>query len=381
MIYLDNAATSFPKPYAVSDAVKKYMLYCGGNAGRGGYESAIEASKIVYTCRQRLAKFFDSADESVVFFTMNTTHGINASIKGLLRKGDGVLISNLEHNAVYRPIYKLLKRGHISCDIFSVVENERLLDPEEIIKSISEKVRKNTRMLICTAASNICSVRPPLKEIGAFCKEHGILFVVDGAQGAGHFEISMKEMHIDALCIPAHKGLLAPQGCGAVILGEGVKMQTLVEGGNGVDSLFGEMPDEPPERYEAGTLPLPAIAGFCEGISAVEQIGLDKISAHEAELFCQAREALSEIDGVRIYCPSYAGSVLLFNLKSVDSERVAGALAKNGICVRGGYHCAALAHKALGTIEGGAVRASFGVFNNIGDIEALAEALKGWKQK
>ena len=379
MIYLDNAATSFPKPYAVSDAVKKYMLYCGGNAGRGGYDGAIEASKIVYSCRRKLADFFGASGENVAFFTMNVTYGINACIKGILKKGEGVLISNLEHNAVYRPIYKLLKRGYVSCDVFSVVEGERLLDTEEILKDVAKKMRKNTKMLICTAASNICSIRPPLKEIGEFCKERGILFVVDGAQGAGHFGISIKDMNIDALCVPAHKGLLGPQGCGAVILGEDVKMQTVIEGGNGVDSLLGEMPDEPPERYEAGTLPLPAIAGFCEGIKTVEHIGLERIARHEKELFETARAELEAIDGVRIYCPSYAGSVLLFNVDNVDSERACEYLSKSGICVRGGYHCAALAHKALGTLESGAIRVSFGVFNNVNDVKALAESLKKWK--
>ena len=376
MIYLDNAATSFPKPYAVSDAVKKYMLYCGGNAGRGGYESAIEASKIVYTCRQRLAKFFDASDESVVFFTMNTTQGINMCIKGLLQRGDHILISNVEHNAVYRPIYKLLQRGQISCDRFSVIKKEVCLEPEEILADISQKVRKNTKMIICTAASNICSVRPPIKAIGEFCKQRGILFVVDGAQGAGHFEMSVKDMGIDALCVPAHKGLLGPQGCGAVILGEGVKMQTLFEGGNGVDSLLGEMHDEPHERYEAGTLPLPAIAGLFEGIKAVEQIGIEKIAKHESELFEMARAELEKIKGIKIYCPSYAGSVLLFNFDGIDSESVCQYLANNGICLRGGYHCAALAHNAMGTAEKGAIRASFGVFNSGKDIEMLTEALK-----
>ena len=376
MIYLDNAATSFPKPYAVSDAVKKYMLYCGGNAGRGGYNSAMEASRIVYSCRQSLARFFDASSESVVFFTMNTTQGINGCIKGALKKGDHVIISSIEHNAVYRPIYKLLKRGHITCDTFSALENGQTRDTEDILHDIAQKVRKNTRMVICAAASNICSVRLPIKEIGEFCKQRGIFFMVDGAQGAGHFAISVRNMNIDALCVPGHKGLLGPQGCGAVILGEGVKLQTVIEGGNGVDSLLGEMPDEPPERYEAGTLPLPAIAGLCEGIKAVEQIGVEKIAKHERALFETAREELKTINGVEVYCPDCAGSVLLFNFENLDCERVCRYLAERRICVRGGYHCAALAHKSIGTLEKGAVRISFGVFNNEKEIEALVRELR-----
>ena len=376
LIYLDNAATAYPKPYAVSDAVKKYMLYCGGNAGRGGYSTAIEAAQSVFSCRERLANFFDAINESVVFFTMNTTQGINMCIKGLLRRGDHVLISNIEHNAVYRPIYKLSQREQISYDCFSVMSGERRLNDDEILADITQKVRKNTTMIICSAASNICSVRPPIKKIGEFCKQRGILFVVDGAQAAGHFALSVREMRIDALCVPAHKGLLGPQGCGAVILGEGVKMQTLFEGGNGVDSLIGEMPDEPPERYEAGTLPLPAIIGLCEGISAIEQIGIEKVENHEKELFEVAKKELSPISRVKIYCPDQIGSVLLFSIDGEDSERVCEYLARADICVRGGYHCASLAHRALGTDKSGAIRASFGVFNSERDVEALCRAIK-----
>ena len=376
LIYLDNAATSYPKPYAVSDAVKKYMLYCGGNAGRGSYKTAIQAAEEVFNCRKKLAKFFDAISENVAFFTMNTTQGINMCIKGVLRRGDHVLISNIEHNAVYRPIYKFSKLGHLQYDCFEIMNGERRLSDEEILNDIKSKVRKNTKALICCASSNVCSVRVPLKLIGEFCKERGILFVVDGAQAAGHFNLSVRNMKIDALCVPAHKGLLGPQGCGAVILGEGVKMQTMIEGGNGVDSLLGEMPDEAPERYEAGTLPIPAIVGFSEGISAVEQVGIDNVERHERGLFELAKDGLSTIDGVKLYCSEYSGSVLLFSVCGYDSERVCEYLANKNICVRGGYHCAALAHKTLGTVESGAVRVSFGIFNSENDVEALCAAIK-----
>ena len=376
LIYLDNAATSYPKPYAVSEAVKKYMLYCGGNAGRGGYATAMQAAQSVFECREKIARLFDAKDENAVFFTMNTTQGINMCIKGLLRRGAHVLISNIEHNAVYRPIYKLAERGQISYECFSVMRGEERLDDEEILADITKRVRKNTTMLICTAASNICSVRPPLKKIGELCKEAGILFVVDGAQAAGHFALSVENMKIDALCLPAHKGLLGPQGCGAVVLGEGVRMQTLIEGGNGVDSLIGKMPDEPPERYEAGTLPIPAIVGLSEGISAIEQIGLEGIERHEQGLFDFALAELSKIERVKVYCPKYRGSVILFSVDGCDSERACEYLANKGICVRGGYHCAALAHRAIGTLDSGAIRASLGIFNRESDIEALCVAIR-----
>jgi selenocysteine lyase/cysteine desulfurase len=170
--------------------------------------------------------------------------------------------------------------------------------------------------------------------------------------------------------------LLGPQGCGAVILGEGVKLQTLIEGGNGVDSLLGEMPDEAPERYEAGTLPIPAIVGFSEGISAIEQVGIDNVERHERGLFELAKDGLSKIGRVKLYCSEYSGSVLLFSVCGYDSERVCEYLANKNICVRGGYHCAALAHKTLGTVESGAIRVSFGIFNSENDVEALCAAIK-----
>ena len=376
MIYLDNAATSYPKPYAVTEAVRDYMLNCGGNAGRGGYQSAMRAAERVYACRERLSNFFDAENESVVFFTSNTTHGINACIKGFLRKGDRVLISNIEHNAVYRPIYKLSKAGAVEYDIFDVMSGERRLSDDEILENINKKVLKNTTMLICTCASNICSVRPPIEKIGKLCRERGIFFLVDGAQGAGHIPISVRKMYIDALCVPAHKGLLGPQGCGAVVLGDRVSLETLIEGGNGVDSLLGEMPIEPPERYEAGTLPIPAIVGLCEGIKKLENIGLDAIQRHEEALFLRAREKLCAIEGVRVYCQEEKGSVILFSVDGEESEQTAQRLARAGICVRGGYHCAALAHRALGTEQGGAVRASFGIYNTSKDIDALCDAVK-----
>lgn len=379
IIYLDNAATSFPKPYAVSESVKRFMLYCGGNAGRGGYRSSMEAAKIVYNCREKLANLFENTNPELSFFTMNTTQGINLCIKGMLRKGEHILISDLEHNSVYRPIYKLFKRGYIEYDTFCTVCDGVRLSDSEILVNIAQKVRKNTTMLFCTAASNICSVRLPLAKIGEFCKKRGIIFAVDGAQGAGHFEISMKKMNIDMLCLPGHKGLLGPQGCGAVLLDEKIKLQTLFEGGNGVDSLEGEMSEESPERYEAGTLPIPAIAGLGEGIDSLCGVGIGVVEKHAEGLFTYARKNLESIGGVRVILPESKGAVMLFNVEGKGSEEIAKYLDTQGICVRGGYHCAAIAHKTLGTLDSGGVRISFGIFNNESHIDRLCEALKRYK--
>ena len=376
LIYLDNAATSFPKPSAVTEAMNDFMLYRAGNAGRGSHKLALAAAESVFACRSKLAALFDADGEEQVCFTLNTTHALNICIKGLLKKGDHVLISDLEHNAVWRPIYKLWEKKSVEYDIFPSYIGERKSREERISSAISKLVKKNTRMLICTGTSNICSVDMPLARIGALCRGLGIIFVVDGAQCAGHRKISMRDMHIDALCLPAHKGLLGPQGCGALILGKEVLADTLIEGGNGVASLEGNMPIEAPERYEAGTLPAPAIAGLCAGLNTLSELGIDRISKHERTLFCKAREQLSRIGGVRIYAPEYEGGVLLFDLKGFGSEEMARRLGESGICVRGGYHCAALAHKTLGTSEGGGIRVSFGPFNSSCDVDMLCDAVK-----
>ena len=378
MVYLDNGATSFPKPLSVTEEVMYFMTEIGGNPGRSGHKKAMEAAERVFECREKIGDFFGAKNTEGIFFGLNTTHVLNAVIKGVLRAGDHVIISNVEHNSVYRPIYKLSAEGKISYDIFSaVLEGQRKSDGE-ILWSIEKLIRENTKMVVCTAASNICSLKLPLADIGRLCRDNGIVFVVDGAQGAGHEHINVKEMNIDALCIPAHKGLLGPQGCGVGILCDslvGLEIDTLTEGGNGVDSLIGEMSAGYPERFEAGTLPTPAICGLTEGIETVREIGIEKIMEKERKLFAFCREALETVKGVKIYLREEEGSILLFNIDGLPSEYVALELDRRGICVRGGYHCCALGHSALGTLDRGGVRASFSVYNKKRDIEKLWRAV------
>lgn len=376
LIYLDNAATGFPKPAEVIGAVGDLMTREGGNAGRGGHPLAMAAAERIFDCRVKLSEMFDANGPEQVCFTMNTTQGLNLCIKGLLKKGDHVLISDMEHNAVYRPLYKLQSQGIIELETFPIMLFERRRSPEKICAAVSRAVRRNTRMLVCTGASNISSVPMPIRELGALCHRLGILFVVDGAQSAGHIPMSVKDMKIDALCFPGHKGLLGPQGCGAVILGEGIRPSTLVEGGNGVDSLDGAMVGEAPERYEAGTLPAPAIAGLSAGLDVVRKLGIERIERHEKQLFRRACDRFRNMRGVRVYTPEYEGPVLLFNLYGKKSEETARLLAERGICVRGGYHCTALGHKTMGTENGGAVRASFGPFNSSKEIDMFCDAVQ-----
>ena len=375
IIYFDNAATSFPKPAQVYNEVRSTMLFCGGNAGRGAHRLSMSAAGKIFECRTVAAQFFGCDAPERVVFTMNTTYALNIAIKGLLDVGDSVIISDLEHNAVYRPICELALRQGIKYDVFDTGTLSNKSD-DEVCDGIRKLIKKETKMIICTCSSNICSRALPIDRIGRLCRERGLIFVVDAAQGAGHIDIDMKQMNIDALCVPSHKGLYGPQGCGMVIFGDRIDCHTLVEGGNGYDSLNVGMGDLLPERFEAGTLPAPIIAGLCAGIKSVAEVGIQQIASYERALYRRALEMLENTDGVRVYAPRYQGGVLLFDLDGVTSEQAASELDRYGICVRGGYHCAALAHKTLGTRAGGALRLSFGRYNKMSELESFWRALK-----
>ena len=370
-IYLDNAATSYPKPPRVISAVEDCMKYRGGNPGRGAHRLSLEAAGEIYTCREVAARTFGAEPERVIF-TLNTTHALNLAIKGLLgRDGGHILCSDLEHNAVYRPLYKLAREGRATFDVFPTFPTACLWSPSRILSSLATKVRPDTRMVVCTHASNVCSAVLPIEEIGAFCRRRGLYFVVDGAQSAGVYDLNVDRMGITALCLPGHKGLMGPQGTGMLILGKGVTLDTLTEGGNGMDSLRGEMSEDTPERYEAGTLQTPAIAGLRAGMEFVESVGLETIREHERRLGVYLRDELLSLPRVKVYAPHREGGVVLFSVEGYASDEVGARLDREGICVRPGFHCAALAHRTLETPEGGAVRASMGWWTKERDVEAL----------
>jgi selenocysteine lyase/cysteine desulfurase len=300
---------------------------------------------------------------------MNATYAINQLLKGTLRVGDHVLISDLEHNAVLRPIEKLCEERGIQYSVFQTQQGG------DICADILSKYRPNTRALICTHQSNICSYALPLAEIGALCRRLDILFFVDAAQSAGHLPIDMQKMQIDALCAPGHKGLLGLQGSGFCIYGARVHADTLIEGGSGYQSLSTHMPDEYPERGEAGTLPTPAITSLGSGVGYVSRIGLDAIAAHQRALFLRLRDMLASQKEYSVLLPEREGSVLSFTHRELPADRIGAYLAEQGICVRTGFHCAPLAHKTLGT-EDGTVRVSFGMSNTAREIDALGRALR-----
>ena len=372
IIYFDNAATSFPKPSSAIREALRAMKKQGGNAGRGAHRLSLAASERIYTCREQVSHLFGVGSPTRIIFTGGTTLSLNMAIKGLVPRGAHVLLSELEHNATRRPVHALSLESGVTYDTFPVLSKEK----DALIRGIRERLLPHTAAIICTHASNICSVTLPLAEIGALCKEKGLLFIVDAAQSAGHLPIDMQKMGIHALAVPAHKGLLGIQGCGILALAEGILPQTIIEGGSGVQSLSPTMPEEPPERYEAGTLPLPAICALSGGISFLEDYGVENIEMHLQELFFAARERLESIDGIEIYQKEHAGAVLLFNKSGTSSVGLAATLDKAGIAVRAGLHCAPLAHRALETPTGGAVRISFGLFNTVRELDRLWRVLR-----
>ncbi len=373
--YLDNAATTFPKPLSVYEEVTKCMTRYCGNPGRSAHSLSLDAARKIYECRALLADLLGVGELERIIFTMNTTYALNTVIKGVLKKGDHVIISDLEHNAVWRPIHKLYEKGDIKYDVFSSMTLSSRRSPTLICAKIASLLRPNTKMVIATHASNICSATLPIVEIGEFCRKRGLFFLVDAAQSAGHYPIDLDSMNISALCAPSHKALYGPQGCGIIALGRGITIDTLIEGGNGVSSLDPAMPLFSPERYEAGTLPTPTIAGLCEGIKTINSYGLSAIAEYESSLFVYALEALCNIPEISVYAPSFKGATLLFNAKDIPSEELALRLDSYGICARGGFHCSALAHKTLGTPPDGALRISLGIFNQKKDIDSLAMSL------
>ena len=320
----------------------------------------------IFECRCLLGETFSCLPENVVF-TYNTTYALNMAIKGVMKGGGHILISNMEHNATLRPIASLQRDGLIEYDTFDAYGKS----DSEIIEDIDRKIRPDTRAVCCLHSSNICSYTLPIEKIGKHCHDTGLIFICDGAQSGGHIPIDMKKCNIDILCLPAHKGLYGIQGCGVMLLGENISPSTIIEGGNGVNSLDYFMGDYSPEKYEAGTLSTPAIVALCESLKFLKTKKAGEIQAHSKKLFSHAKTLLEGIPDVTVH-DATAGSVLLFNINGISCDEVGEILSKNNVCVRTGYHCAPLAHKALGTYGTGGVRISFGVFNTLSHIELLA---------
>ena len=383
MIYLDNAATTFPKPRVVVDAAAECLSDACGNPGRAGHALSVRAAEVVYSCREAVAEFFGSDAPENVVFAENATGALNLALHGMLRRGDHVLISGIEHNAVLRPVHAMLAEG-VTYSVYPASS-----DPAAVIRELERRLRPDTRLVVACHASNICGIVLPLAEIGAFCEKHRLRFIVDASQSAGKLPVNIGQIRADAICAPGHKGLYGPPGVGFALFGDryrgenGKKLRPLLSGGSGSRSLEPDMPPFLPDRLEAGTLPLPAIAGLEAGIRAVSSIGPERLAEYEGELAGEAAGRLSAIPGIRVWLPEFAGKngILLFTADGIPPEEIAAKLDERGICVRAGYHCAPLAHRTVGTPKGGGVRASFSMYNTESDVAALCKAVKEISEK
>ncbi|MGN1444336.1 MAG: aminotransferase class V-fold PLP-dependent enzyme [Acutalibacteraceae bacterium] len=373
MIYLDNAATSFPKPKSVLNAMCRASLY-SANPGRGGHRLSAQAGEIVFKTREKAAELFH-ADIERVIFTKNCTESLNTMIKGCLTRGDHVIISSLEHNSLLRPVQKLSEQGIITYDVANVIPQS----DEQTVSNFRSLIRPNTKLIACCHVSNVFGTVLPIKKISELCRENGILFAVDAAQSAGTFGYDMNDGSIDFLCMPGHKGLLGPMGTGLLILNHNAQLDSFIEGGTGSLSLERSQPEILPDKFESGTVNLPGIAGLYEGLKIIEATGCEKISDKENRMTEFLTSELKNIGGVTVYDNMHSktlSGVLSFNIGNAHSEQIGDKLDKMQIACRAGYHCSALAHTSALTDKQGTVRVSPGYFNNMQDIKKLVYCIK-----
>ena len=361
MISMDHGATSFPKPPSVIRAVERTMRSCA-NPGRGGYEAAKNADRVVYGCREEAAALFGCRPEQVVF-TMNCTHGLNIAIRSIVRPGMKVAVSGFEHNAVMRPLYAL--------DADIRICGRRLFDWEDTLRDFRAALDHGAEAVVCTHVSNVFGYILPLEQIADLCRQRGIPLIVDAAQSAGTLPLDLGALGADFIAMPGHKGLLGPQGTGILLCKDGA--EPLLFGGTGTASKERTMPQELPERLEAGTLNVPGIGGLREGLRLVRRMGIDAIFRRERR---GAEEAVRILEGrgFRVFHGTHQAGVVSF-LPEISCEGSAELLARCGIATRAGLHCAPLAHESAGTLETGTVRLSFGWDTNAFHLRALERAL------
>ena len=374
MIYMDNAATTWPKPPSVYKAVTGCMEIYGANPGRSGHKMAVQAGNILLYTREMLCELFHINDPFQIVYTFNCTDSLNLAIKGLLAPGDHVITTSMEHNSVARPIKELEKRGveatFVKCSI------EGRLDPDDIKIAI----KANTRLIVTTHASNVTGALMPIEAIGKIARSYGVPYLVDAAQTAGIVPIDLSTLPVDMVAFPGHKSLLGPQGTGALYLNPKIQPIQLRDGGTGSQSESVYQPDMMPDRYESGTLNTPGIAGLGAGVKYILSQGQNKLIAHERRLEKLFIEALSQIKGIKIYGPVQVSErigVISVNIKDKDSSEVANLLDERyDIATRGSLHCAPLAHQTIGTLKQGTVRFSFGIFNTLDEVKYCIKALE-----
>ena len=373
-IYLDNAATSFPKPKEVATAVYDFMVNNGTSSGRGSYKKAMQSDYIVYECRKLIGKLFNFDNPKKVVFTSNVTDSLNIAIRGILKENDHVITSSLEHNAVWRCLKTLERDINIKIDTVEC-SKDGITNPQDIKKYI----KKDTALIVFTQASNVLGTIQPIREIGAIAREHNIPFLVDSAQSAGAMKIDVKEDNIDILAFTGHKSLLGPMGTGGLIINTDIDIKPLKAGGTGGDSAYEYQPDYYPNHLETGTTNVIGIAGLREAIKFLNKEGIENIHNKEKELTKYALQRLETVKDIEIYGPKDCEkilSVISFNIKNKRPEDISTILdQKYDIMLRSGLHCAPTAHSVINTKDRGSLRIGIGYFNTKDDIDKLVEAL------
>ncbi|MCX7923445.1 MAG: aminotransferase class V-fold PLP-dependent enzyme [Clostridia bacterium] len=373
MIYLDNAATSYPKPEKVYSEINRCMREYCANPGRGGHSMSIASGSAVLEVREIIGAFFNFANPMQLCFTKNATEALNVAIKGLLESGDHVITTSMEHNSVLRPLKTLERDSGIELTILHGNDYGEIA-PEDVKKSI----KKNTKLIACTLSSNVNGIVMPVKELGKLARESGIIFLVDASQGAGSIKIDVNEMNIDVLAFPGHKGLLGPQGIGGLYVGDDVKLKPIMQGGTGSSSENLYQPEVMPDILESGTLNTPGIVGLGCGIGFINSFGIDSLKVYKYELIKRLHEGLSEMKQIKLYSKNDIknnSGIVALNVDGVDSTEVSYVLDKAyGIATRAGLHCAPLAHERLGTLKTGIVRLSVGCFNTLEEIDLTIKA-------
>ncbi len=395
MIYLDNAATTYPKPPQVYRAWQRAMGAYGANPGRSGHKFSVDSAAAVFESRAKCAELFGAEPENTVF-TLNCTHGLNMAIKGVARRGAHYVVSDLEHNAVIRPVHAAAEQYGGSYTIFETSDDE-----EETVWNAERAMRPDTVALVCTAASNVIGLRTPIKELAALCRRkgvrhpQGICFIVDAAQGAGTLPLKMSD-GINILCAAGHKGLYGPMGTGLMITDGSFPLKTIIEGGTGSASESLVQPEFTPDRFESGTINTAGVIALGAGVDFIMRrdrrqpggaTGMDGILLHELALCRRFCSGVRDMSGVTLYNDITSANeghyvpVVSFNIEGMSSVQAAAFLSDKGIYMRGGLHCAPLAHKKIGTLDGGTVRFSPSVFTTAGEVDAVIRTLAGIKQQ
>lgn len=373
MIYFDNAATTFPKPLSVKNAVDTAFLYYGANPGRSGHDLAAQTGKKVYEVRVKVAEFFGAQNEEQVVFTQNCTYALNTVIKGLLRPGDHVITSDMEHNSVMRPLYSLQSKGiSYSCAVTSY-------DDEKTVHAFRCLIRENTRAIIVMHGSNVFGIKLPIEKLAKLARQYGLYFIVDAAQTAGTEPIDVTNIGIDFLCTAGHKGLYGPTGTGLMITSCGKYLSPLVEGGTGSASKELAQPRFMPDCFESGTINTFGIIGLGAGLDFIKQRGMKNIARYESTVARCLYDHICNEKKVVLYTPrpEYGVNlpVLSFNIQGLTSEETTARLNKAGFALRGGLHCAPTAHKRFKTDHIGTARVSVGAFNTVEQAKKLAHSI------